>query len=210
MILDESTIDESTVDNRPAESHALGVVDLTSNLSSPRNTSFESFGEHALGSGSAELDSTPVRYSYLIQLVKVAAPLWLADLIVIVVASAAGLMVALLSGTVVNHPVSLVALVATIYSASHFAFGLYPGLGLHPARELRTLFRSTAFAGASLAVAFGLLTSWDSPYVLAIAIGSVLQLGVMPLARSICKGCCLLYTSPSPRDKRQSRMPSSA
>ena len=23
-------------------------------------------------------------------------------------------------------------------------------------------------------------------------------------------GCCLLYTSPSPRDKRQSRMPSSA
>ena len=27
----------------------------------------------------------------------------------------------------------------------------------------------------------------------------------------ICKSCsCLLYTSPSPRDKRQSRMPSSA
>ena len=25
-----------------------------------------------------------------------------------------------------------------------------------------------------------------------------------------CKGFCLLYTSPSPRDKRQSRMPSSA
>ena len=25
-----------------------------------------------------------------------------------------------------------------------------------------------------------------------------------------CPGCCLLYTSPSPRDKRQSRMPSSA
>ena len=27
---------------------------------------------------------------------------------------------------------------------------------------------------------------------------------------SLCVGCCLLYTSPSPRDKRQSRMPSSA
>ena len=30
---------------------------------------------------------------------------------------------------------------------------------------------------------------------------------VTPLARV---NCCLLYTSPSPRDKRQSRMPSSA
>ena len=106
----------------------------------------------------------------------------------IVVASATGLIVAMLSGMVVNHPVSFVALVATVYSASHFVFGLYPGLGLHPACELRTLFRSTAFAGVSLAVALGLLMNWGSPYVLAVAIGSVLQLGVMPLARSICKG----------------------
>ena len=28
--------------------------------------------------------------------------------------------------------------------------------------------------------------------------------------RWYCQDCCLLYTSPSPRDKRQSRMPSSA
>ena len=181
-------LDDSSVDNGPAETNALGVVDLPSNSSPPRNTSVESFSEHALGSDLAEPDSTSVGYSYLIQLIKVAAPLWLADLIVIVGASAVGLMVAMLSGMVINHPVSLVAFVATIYSASHFAFGLYPGLGLHPAFELRTLFRSTAFAGASLAVVLGLLTSWGSPYVLVVAIGSVLQLGVMPLARSICKG----------------------
>ena len=30
------------------------------------------------------------------------------------------------------------------------------------------------------------------------------------LIESLCEGLCLLYTSPSPRDKRQSRMPSSA
>ena len=160
-------LDDSSVDNGPAETNALGVVDLPSNSSPPRNTSAESFGEHALSSELAELGSTSVGYSYLIQLIKVAAPLWLADLIVIVVASAAGLIIAMLSGMVVNHPVSLVAFVATIYSASHFAFGLYPGLGLHPAFELRTLFQSTAFAGASLAVVLGLLTNWGSPYVLA-------------------------------------------
>ena len=100
-------LDDSSVDNGPAETNALGVVDLPSNSSPPRNTSVESFSEHALGSDLAEPDSTSVGYSYLIQLIKVAAPLWLADLIVIVVASAAGLMVAMLSGMVVNHPVSL-------------------------------------------------------------------------------------------------------
>ena len=178
-------LDESTVDNGPAETNALGVVDLANHLGS---TSWESFGERAFGSDAADPESRSVGYSYLMQLIKVAAPLWLADLIVIVVASAAGLMVAMLSGMVVNHPVSHVTLLATFYSASHFAFGLYPGLGLHPACELRMLFRSTAFAGALLVVALGLLTSWGSPYVLAVAIGSVLQLVVMPLVRSICKG----------------------
>ena len=171
--------------DRPAETNALGVVELADNSgSTPR----ESFVEPSLGSESAAPDSTSVGYSYVMQLIRVTAPLWLVDLVMIVVASATGLIVAMLSGIVVNHPVSFVALVATVYSASHFVFGLYPGLGLHPAFELRTLFRSTAFAGVSLAVALGLLMNWGSPYVLAVAIGSVLQLGVMPLARSICKG----------------------
>ena len=30
------------------------------------------------------------------------------------------------------------------------------------------------------------------------------------LYNQVCDNCCLLYTSPSPRDKRQYRMPSSA
>ena len=180
-------LDESTVDNKPAETKTLDVVELTSR-STARNTSVGSFGENTLGSDFADSDSTSDGYSYLVQLIKVAAPLWLADLVVIVVASAVGLMVAMFSGMGVNHPVAFLALVATIYSASHFAFGLYPGLGLHPANELRMLFRATAFAGASLAVALGFLTSWGSPYVLIVAIGSILQLGVMPLFRSICKG----------------------
>ena len=34
--------------------------------------------------------------------------------------------------------------------------------------------------------------------------------GLLGLTVAIGLGCCLLYTSPSPRDKRQSRMPSSA
>ena len=45
------------------------------------------------------------------------------------------------------------------------------------------------------------------------ALGAVLADPLMSLVDTACVGqvsACLLYTSPSPRDKRQSRMPSSA
>ena len=38
----------------------------------------------------------------------------------------------------------------------------------------------------------------------------VLRASLRALDRNTSTGTCLLYTSPSPRDKRQSRMPSSA
>ena len=45
-------------------------------------------------------------------------------------------------------------------------------------------------------------------------LGDALKKRVIPLAEKLNSkvtfSCCLLYTSPSPRDKRQSRMPSSA
>ena len=81
--------------DRPAETNALGVVELADNSgSTPR----ESFVEPSLGSESAAPDSTSVGYSYVMQLIRVTAPLWLVDLVMIVVASATGLIVAMLSG----------------------------------------------------------------------------------------------------------------
>ena len=43
-----------------------------------------------------------------------------------------------------------------------------------------------------------------------LANGHALLVGVPGLAKTLLVQTCLLYTSPSPRDKRQSRMPSSA
>ena len=40
--------------------------------------------------------------------------------------------------------------------------------------------------------------------------GEVLKLEIDPKSHSAWTGGCLLYTSPSPRDMRRSRMPSSA
>ena len=46
--------------------------------------------------------------------------------------------------------------------------------------------------------------------LLDLAGGVLLALMALPLILSGLGWICLLYTSPSPRDKRQSRMPSSA
>ena len=46
------------------------------------------------------------------------------------------------------------------------------------------------------------------PFTTAKVIGSRARIGLVVLASDYT--ICLLYTSPSPRDKRQSRMPSSA
>ena len=68
----------------------------------------------------------------------------------------------------------------------------------------------------------GILASWIVSWVLPVQIGrawGVLGIVMVTGAYLNIKSCfrlfvaaetCLLYTSPSPRDKRQSRMPSSA
>ena len=47
-----------------------------------------------------------------------------------------------------------------------------------------------------------------APYLVGADVGG--SRGVAPLIQGVVSYICLLYTSPSPRDKRQSRMPSSA
>ena len=50
--------------------------------------------------------------------------------------------------------------------------------------------------------------SWSIPITLEVM--AIDQLSATPISDGIQYEVCLLYTSPSPRDKRQSRMPSSA
>ena len=86
------------------------------------------------------------------------------------------------------------------------------------------LFKTTAFAAAMTLTGAGmshaqdlrLLAGWDSSYA---AVGEVLMPFIAAIEDATTADIdinvmgpetCLLYTSPSPRDKRQSRMPSSA
>ena len=51
---------------------------------------------------------------------------------------------------------------------------------------------------------------WQGPWLVTLFIFSDSLDGNMARKLGRHSQCCLLYTSPSPRDKRQSRMPSSA
>ena len=53
-------------------------------------------------------------------------------------------------------------------------------------------------------------TAYYNPAYLAHSTKSELTAGLMHAEHNLKADSCLLYTSPSPRDKRQSRMPSSA
>ena len=80
------------------------------------------------------------------------------------------------------------------------------------------------FTGASTGIAYLLMYFLSAPWQLLVIYGLFVSLGLashdvvtlstvarwFPRRRGIMSGICLLYTSPSPRDQRGSRMPSSA
>ena len=51
---------------------------------------------------------------------------------------------------------------------------------------------------------------WLTITLLGLGVVMVFSSSIALAENSVLSGGCLLYTSPSPRDKRQSRMPSSA
>ena len=89
----------------------------------------------------------------------------------------------------------------------------YPGLPSHPDHELaKRVFTSGGPNSNAAKQTFGgmlaFIVAGDPDTALRRAQRFAERLELVTLAVSL--GGCLLYTSPSPRDKRQSRMPSSA
>ena len=69
-----------------------------------------------------------------------------------------------------------------------------------------TVFSSAAFAVVGAAIAF--LAGFDLANSIIVGVACMFSSTIIGL--KLLPTTCLLYTSPSPRDKRQSRMPSSA
>ena len=81
--------------------------------------------------------------------------------------------------------------------------GLLPPDALTGAREAAQLLADAIEAGARMVI----VADYDCDGATACAVG---LRGLRAMGADVHYLVCLLYTSPSPRDKRQSRMPSSA
>ena len=124
---------------------------------------------------------------YLVQIMTVGGPIWIADVLAGVLAITCGMLVVLALGFVINHRAVYTLVSIMAFSASYWASGLYPGIGLHPARELRQLFRATFCASATIVLGVGLSTSWASPYVLSTVIGFPFALLLLPVLRGFAR-----------------------
>ncbi len=125
--------------------------------------------------------------SYLRQQWSVGLPLLMADMLAIGLAIMTGLVVTGAMGLRINHGPAFCFCCLPAYALCLWSAGLYPGIGWHPARELRQLCRATL--GASVAIVFGLamLINWSSPYVLSMPIAFVILLPLLPVCRAGAK-----------------------
>lgn len=134
-----------------------------------------------------EFSTSQNRTGYFWQLLKVGIPLALSDAIAVTTAMSVAFLITITLGKQINHfPLFLMGTVAA-FSLYYWSTGLYPGVGLHPARELKQLFRGTLSATISLSLGLLLLSDVRSPYLWMVLIGFPVILVLLPPTRSITK-----------------------
>ena len=96
-------------------------------------------------------------------------------------------------------------------SPSTPSVNMYPNLDVHiyTYRIYIAMHRVSLYPCVSLSIECFLYVYMSTSVHLCISATQTLYLSV-PIYFSICLSLCLLYTSPSPRDRQKSRMPSSA
>ena len=125
---------------------------------------------------------------YAFQLVQVASPLMLSDAVAVVTSYLVGFGATQLLRYEVNHFFSFAMCAAGAHLLCFWLSGSYPGIGCHPARELKQSFRGTLTASLCLLIGVLLLsTDRMSPYAL-IVVAAFLAQGIFhPVFRSLTK-----------------------
>jgi len=163
------------------------VLNATSTTSRSRSTAIDT-DQLASGFFTESDFQRPLSFSYSIQLMKVGMPLWFSDMVSAALALTVGLLAAVVSGFIVNQGVAFVLFAMAGYGFCFWAAGLYPGVGVHPARELRTIFRVTGSVSLVLIFCLAFISNWNSPYIFSILIAAPLMLFLLPVLRSLSKG----------------------
>ncbi len=135
----------------------------------------------------SEAQFRQVGSGYFLQLLSVAVPLWVSDALACVISVATGLVLSRYFTSPPNHYLSFVSFCLVAFSFCFWSIGLYPGAGLHPAREMKLQFRAVATGTITLVAALLLLSSWRSPYVIALVLAFFLMLVLLPICRGVTK-----------------------
>ncbi len=126
-------------------------------------------------------------YGFGWQLLMVGLPVWIADMTAILISLTAGYVLLSFVGPEINHFLAFCLASCAVYSLCLWSAGIYPGVGTHPARELRQLFRSLLTGSLAIAVGALALSNWSSPYFLMICMAFPVQLAALPICRSVAK-----------------------
>ncbi len=164
------------------------LIDTLEPQTNARNVSLATIDrESAIAGFASDATPRPVDSGYFLQILAVGIPLWLGDVVACALSVAVGLSIANILTSVPHHGVAFTAFTVMAYSICFWSVGLYPGAGLHPARELKHQFRAVLTGTMALAAALLLVSSWRSPYVIALGISFVILLVLLPLCRGIIK-----------------------
>lgn len=120
---------------------------------------------------------------YTLQLLRVGVPLALADALAVFTT----LCVLSLFSSVVPWNTTVVAGMVALYLLGFWAAGIYPGIGLHPARELRQLFRVSVVMTVAVTFLRQGVVGQSLDYALVFIAGQPLQLMLLPIFRSLMK-----------------------
>lgn len=128
-----------------------------------------------------------VGLAYTAQLLRVGVPLWFFDMCAVVLSLSVGLLMVTQLGKIVNHFPAFLLSSISAYSLCFWAAGTYPGVGVHPARELKQLFRGSLSASLVLSLCLLLVADAQSPYLWMIGLGFLMQCLFIPAGRSLSK-----------------------
>lgn len=128
-----------------------------------------------------------VGLAYTFQLMRVGTPLWFFDMLAVALSLGIALLMVLQLGKIVNHFPEFLLSSISAYSLCFWAAGTYPGVGVHPARELKQLFRGAISASLVLSLCLLLVADARSPYLWMIGGGFLMQCVLIPVGRSLSK-----------------------
>jgi Undecaprenyl-phosphate galactose phosphotransferase WbaP len=155
-----------------AEQQAIEAIVVTSQKS-----------ESAPGKGCVRLTATR---RYALQLLRVGIPLVVGDALAVLTSV---ILLSLLSEqvyeAVANPP--MLAVIVGVYCFGFWTAGLYPAIGLHPARELRQLFRTAIAITLAISLGATLMEGRLAGLTIGLCWSLPVQLALVPLFRSMVK-----------------------